>query len=135
MCMIDGCDEMYVIYDQKWISSARKEHKCGECGRTIAAGEEYRRTEGLFEGEGWNTNRVCHHCTFATRWLWDNCSGYVDQGVREDLYYHLTEELTKDHAAWWPMARVYTGMKLGWSFTPGTLMPLPKEIPPLELPV
>lgn len=133
MCMIDNCDEMYTLYDQRWVSKTRKPHQCGECGRAIEIGEECRFTTGLMQFDGWCSNYICHHCTFATRWLWVNCSGYVDCGVREDLEYHLEDE------AWnWPfatkyaMARVLIGMRRRWRNKKGELMPLPREIPDLE---
>lgn len=130
MCMIDGCDERYEVYSEKWVSKARKDHKCDECNRTIKKGEEYRFTTGALDGY-WNSNHVCHHCTFATRWLWTNCYGYVDGGVHEDIQYHLEEEIRPGHPCFYAMARVFVGMNRRWKSKSGELMPLPREIPPL----
>lgn len=40
---------------------ARKDHKCGECGRTIAKGEKYQRFSGKFDGELCD-NVTCGQC-------------------------------------------------------------------------
>lgn len=131
MCMIEGCDDPYIVYHQSWVMSARKQHSCGECERSIEPGEQYRSTSGLFDGE-WLTNNVCHHCTFATRWLWDNCAGYVDAAVQMDLEYHLEEEIHPGDKCHFAMARVLIGMRRRWQHH-GQLMSLPHEIPDMDM--
>lgn len=130
MCMIDD-SERYDVYTQRWVMASRKAHVCGECSRRIEVGEQYRHTSGLAD-DYWFVNHICHHCTFATRWLANNCNGYLDQGVYEDIKYHLEEEAYN-----WPsttkmaMCRVAIGMARQWEKRDGTLMKLPREIPDL----
>lgn len=127
MCMIDGADETYDVYTDRWVMSARKEHRCTGCRRTIEIGEQYRSTFGLYDNR-WMGACYCHHCTFATRWLFTNCGGYLDDGVLEDIQYHLEEEIHSGDKLFFPMARVAIGMGRGWMHK-GKLMALPHEIP------
>lgn len=46
------------------VVKARKEHKCSECGGTIAAGETYRSVAYKFEGE-FGSDKVCDPCREA----------------------------------------------------------------------
>lgn len=42
--------------------TAKKEHKCEECWRTIHPGEKYERLAGKWEGSFWNM-KSCVHCS------------------------------------------------------------------------
>ena len=59
---------------------ARKQHRC-ECGKTIEPGEQYSRTEGLWEGE-WCTLKFHLPCIEAEKLVSNrhNLSGYNDEG-------------------------------------------------------
>lgn len=46
---------------------ARKEYRCEECRATIAIGERYENTWGVWEGEG-NTFRTCLLCAELRQW-------------------------------------------------------------------
>jgi hypothetical protein len=53
----DGtCD----FYDIRW-PKARKEHRCEDCNRTIAKGDEYQRCAGKYDGEFFYTT-TCKVC-------------------------------------------------------------------------
>ena len=53
----DGDVEFCDVTEHK----ARKEHKCGECGRIITPGERYQKAFGKCEGEIWN-QKTCAEC-------------------------------------------------------------------------
>jgi len=42
--------------------TAKKEHQCGECWRTIGKGETYERLAGKWEGDFWDM-KSCTHCS------------------------------------------------------------------------
>lgn len=48
------------LYEERF-RRARKEHKCGECGRTIREGERYSYTSMKFEGE-FSDHKTCVRC-------------------------------------------------------------------------
>ena len=50
---------------------ARKEHRCCECGGTIAAGEQYHRVESLYDGD-WATDRWCDRCEAVRQIIHDH---------------------------------------------------------------
>ena len=56
-CSCDGYAYPYSEATRK----AKKEHKCGECCRTIKPGEKYWYATGLFEGD-WFEAKVCPDC-------------------------------------------------------------------------
>lgn len=58
-CSVDGSDspECYTSKMRK----ARKEHKCGECDRTIYKGEEYEYFSGIWDGQASNY-KTCLGC-------------------------------------------------------------------------
>lgn len=82
MCFdYDGtCD----IYDHTQ-PKARKEYRCGECGRTIARGEQYHRAEGLYDGK-WFTEIWCSRC----------------EAVRQKIHDHEIAEGCTGAEAWPP---------------------------------
>ena len=70
--------------------TARKAHRCYECGETMAPGQRYERVSGLWEGT-WSTYRFCLPCaevgsefsdggrTFGA--LWEGCLDQTQEGV------------------------------------------------------
>jgi len=125
MCAIDD-GEHYDVYCAQ-TRKAAKAHKCNECYRQIAKGESYRHTHGLYDGY-WMQNRVCSHCQVATTWLSDNCGGYMDQGVCEDIEQHVDEYRRMD------LARLAVGMRSKWKrIRREGLMPIPKLPRPIKL--
>lgn len=57
--------------------TARKEHKCGDCGRKIEPGTQYERTAGAAYGDFW-TWKNCLHCKAYRA---------VVRAIDEDSYY------------------------------------------------
>jgi len=83
---IDSCEDI-AIFQRTTSPKAHKKHVCFECKRTISIGEEYERSEGLWDGS-FNTYKTCSDCLslrskfFSTGWyhgsLWDDFYEYVN---------------------------------------------------------
>lgn len=120
MCMIENADNYVSVSHAYQVKSSRKEHRCNECGRTIAKGEGYHRAELCMEG-GWYTFHTCVHCRVACAWLSEQCGGYLHEGVLEDVM---------EHAAVYHLGRLTrleVGMKRKWKRFDGYgLMPVPQ---------
>lgn len=79
---------------------ARKEHRCYECGGTIAPLDVYECTSGIWDGSP-NRFKVCQHCEEARDWLledtdWVACcneAGGVDGEGAVFFYGQLSEHL------------------------------------------
>ena len=59
-CAYEGWDDGPDVYGCK-TRTARKSHRCCECGENIAPGEQYEDAGGLWYG-AWATYRTCHLC-------------------------------------------------------------------------
>jgi len=108
MCAVDDCEPWAVVrHDQR---TARKEHRCGECPRTIKRGERYEITTGRVAGETqWVTCRVCAHCRAAAGWLEVMCGGWALGGLCVELRDHW-----RDGYASPVLGRLAAGVRLGW---------------------
>ena len=73
---------------------ARKEHRCCECGGSIAVGEQYQLSSQLADGEGWRTFKLCEACIYLLALLYaeeqaEGCAvheswyPYGDGGMRQ----------------------------------------------------
>ena len=120
MCMTDGEDPDFISSSAL---KARKQHRCGECGRAIEAGETYERTAGCWDGAV-STHKTCAHCVVAATWLLDECRGFLFRGVKADIHDHLKEA---PPGAYPGLARIYIGMRRKWSRFGGGLMPIPAQ--------
>lgn len=89
MCMIDGGDDMVTVL-HAYGRRARREHKCNECGRAIAPGEQYLVERFVYEGHA-TTHKTCRHCEAVRAWLADQCGGWVYGSVAEDIDEHANE--------------------------------------------
>lgn len=124
MCMIEDADP--ADFSRAVIRRARKEHRCGECGRVIARGESYEYSTGGRSGEVWS-NKSCLHCCEAAKWLSRECHGYLYGGVLEDLQLHWDDgESTME------LGRLIVGIRRKWRRKDGTLMPLPNILQSVE---
>lgn len=65
---------------EETLRTARKIHRCCECGKTIQIGETYEYVKGMWEGD-WNTYKTCLDCksirdVFFDSWIyteiWEN---------------------------------------------------------------
>lgn len=86
---------------------AAKEHRCGDCRRTITKGETYWYGRGLIAGH-WYTHRLCAHCNEAARWI------TLDSGA-----YGFGEILSELAETFWdipslPLGRIVAHMRRQW---------------------
>lgn len=88
--MIDGADGYNVFSNEYLVKRCVKEHRCGECGRTIRVGEPYMYHSWLYDG-CFDVSKTCSHCQVACDWLSANCSGYLVCNVLEDIQEHVDE--------------------------------------------
>lgn len=74
---------------ERWVT-ARKPHRCGECGRTIIPKERYERVAGVWDGD-FLTQLTCEHCVVARGWLERVCSTWLYNAVLADMQDHEGE--------------------------------------------
>jgi hypothetical protein len=118
MCLIDDGDEPYHVYNESH-HTARKDHRCSECGRTIARGETYVRVKA--HGDRWDTWRTCSHCHVAQTWLHQQCRGFLHGCVEEDIHEHFQEYHLRS------LGCLLVGMRRQWRRFDGRgNLPLPK---------
>jgi hypothetical protein len=108
MCNVDYDRPDFYVQDQR---RARREHKCGECGRTIAKGEFYVRSSGKWDGLC-NSFKHCEHCAVLAAWLERECGGYMHGGIIEDIGEHLSEYRVP--AVGFSLARLYVMAGRDW---------------------
>lgn len=123
MCMADSADPCEV-FETCWYT-ARKQHRCGECGRTIEPRERYEKTFVVFEGDA-SSHKTCGHCVEARRWLLRECHGYVVGEVETDLREHWEEARHVKAYLTRELARIVYGLRVQWTRRDGTVMALPK---------
>jgi len=125
MCMIEFVDDgVPGLACERHVGRARKPYRCEECGRTISAGEAYRRTFLVWEG-GAVATKTCRHCAVGQDWLNANCGGYVVGHVAQDIAEHIGEYPALSA----PLGHLLDGMKTGWD---GGQAPLPESPPEVE---
>lgn len=100
---------------------ARKDHRCFECGRTIAKGETYRYEAWLWEGD-FDTAKVCQHCLQVRRWLSAACDGWVYGELAADLAEHVTGD--ESYLRSRPLTRLLRWMEADWHNRAGELRPV-----------
>jgi hypothetical protein len=116
MCMWDDA-EAYEIYHLQ-LRTARKEHRCDECDRTIEPGERYRHATGLHDAR-WDTHHQCAHCCEVTRWLDAVCEGWLHHAVEEDLFEHVAGHERELRTR--PLTRLARWMRADWRDRNGAL--------------
>lgn len=124
MCRIQDCDEPWDLFHAKTVT-ARKEHKCNECGRVIAKGESYHRANALADGR-FDTFKLCAHCDAASEWLTVVCNGYIYGDIGEELEEHWHEDTTFRSRE---LAEAIAGRRRAWRYSySGKLMPVPHGV-------
>ena len=139
-CCDDNPPKFYGCIDRK----ARKPHRCSECRRTIARGEQYREHSGLWDGH-FDTFRWCAHCeaahAIADR-AWSEYQRKFDRFHVEDLCFcfgglwEAIEESFRDWAGYREhahVARLIAGARRKWTIKrgprKGELMAMPRLQP------
>lgn len=117
MCMIDDVDPVTLLARE--YRTAKKEHECAECRRTIRAKETYLSERFVFEGDFTNY-KICSHCEVARKWLMAECGGTVYGGVAEDIREHCTERYYA-----MDLYRITVSIGKRWARKNGELLPIP----------
>jgi hypothetical protein len=126
MCMAEGADPASV-YREK-IVTARKQHRCDECGRPIECGERYQYVFAIWEGSP-GAYHTCQHCLVAQDWLRAECGGWLFEGVEEDISEHVMGagavfDAVRGYGS--GPARLVVGIRRKWRrFDGAGLMPIP----------
>lgn len=119
MCMWYGGDGPTVSSHKE--VTARKSHRCGECGRDIAVGERYHYGFQVYDGSAYSAH-TCSHCRVAQQWLIRECGGYLIHGTWEDIQEHMTEYPTLRL----PLGRLVVQANRKWKHKrTGALVPVP----------
>lgn len=114
-----------MLYDMreiclKQVEKARKDYTCGECHRTITAGERYEYVWGVWVKES-VVYRACLHCVSARdvmlRYMDDEEFAY--RGVLRDM-----EETFRCNGGM-ELGRLVIGMRRQWRDRNGNLMQVP----------
>lgn len=96
--------------------TARKEHRCKECGRQILRGETYKVDAYVFEGR-FESHKICQHCLDVRRYFDLNRRGWAYGMLLEDLC-NVDLDDTGEH--------LLEGMRAKWR-QHGSLLPTPSE--------
>lgn len=78
------------VYEE-WCPTARKRHRCYECGGWIEPGEKYQRVRGLWDGD-WLTYKTCAECVSIRNHLFGK-----NEYIFGDLNQCLFEEKSSTH--------------------------------------
>lgn len=123
MCRIDYADGPIDFYSEHYYK-AKKQHKCGECGRDIEIGEKYRYMSGKWEGE-FASYKACIHCSEGMDWLTTECGGFMFSEVVEEIEEHARDSYKKLNVHD-PLLRFCVGARRHWKkFTSNELMNIP----------
>lgn len=124
MCMFDSHDDGCVTMLTTSTPKARKAHRCAECGREIAAGEQYRSERFVFDGS-LSVHKTCSHCMVARDWLQAQCGGFIFGAVEDDLREHALEGgIFGPRGYGLRLGRMAVGMRAKWRNSRG-LLPVP----------
>lgn len=116
MCMIDYADGCVEMLDER-TRTAKKSHRCSECGRVIQPGESYRLEKYVWEAQLTN-HKTCRHCWSARGWLSEQCNGFCFGQVAEDIHEHACEDYG------FAVKLLSCGISKGWKRKDGKLWPV-----------
>lgn len=86
------CDYEYPEFFSSYIQTARKEHRCGECGCTIQPGEKYEYVCGKWDGCV-SVEKTCERCYDLRKWVSNNipCFCWAYGNVYDDAREAINE--------------------------------------------
>lgn len=125
MCM-DFDEHATVLHSRQ--QTARKPHRCGECGRIIQPGERYTDERLVWDSTA-RTLKTCPHCIVARDYLGRECSGWVYTAVEEDISSHYSGDLAND-ANTRELRLLVKGLAANWTRADGRLWPVPNARAP-----
>lgn len=82
ICLLDNYDGAQAEVCTETYRTARKEHRCCECGGTIQPGAVYEYVRGLWDGY-WSTFKTCLPCARIRQ---DYCCSWTYGTLRETLW-------------------------------------------------
>ena len=97
-----SCDYVAPTFYNQSLRTAKKQHKCEECGGPILAGEKYEYVSGLWDGY-FNVFKTCERCVDIRTWTKNNVPclcwthGNADEDCREavsEATYRAPDETT-----------------------------------------
>lgn len=138
MCLL--IDDLSEYLETVW-RTARIEHRCDECRRTIDPGETYQRHVQIFEGD-FSAHKMCAHCraTVAVgsaltgcpeQWIWGMVHSLdEEEGFVGNILYDEGHDLSERERAL--MLATVEGRRCQWRYWDGALWPVPAV--PAEVP-
>lgn len=88
MCAVEDAEPWDFCHGET--RTARKPHRCVECGRGITPGERYEHFTGVMDGQ-WSKWRWCQHCEAVAAWMRTVCGGYLIGDLRDEMREHWHE--------------------------------------------
>lgn len=93
-CVYDGSADDFVT--EKTVT-ARKQHRCGECGDTIQKGEKYQKADGCWD-HSWQHYKTCKFCVKLRD---QYCpGGYIYGELAESIYECMGFWYPSDPSTW-----------------------------------
>ena len=125
MCMMSYDEDYDPTLYRSQTRATRRRRECGECGRSIAVGERYQNSFGVW-ARGSATHTTCEHCWVAVEWLAENCRSYSHGNIWSDFDGHITYMP-------FSLSRLSVGARRKWRrFDGAGLMAVPGLPPALE---
>jgi len=87
-CIYVDIDEIVETIKNEFVKSARKQHKCNECGRTIEIGESYEYHFYTFRGKS-SFHKICEDCNSLRSVFF--CEGFEYGHIGERVIEHIQE--------------------------------------------
>ena len=88
-CSIDtDFDDYGSVTLRQVVCKARKQHRCGECGRVINKGESYEAYNGVCEGDFFWA-KTCSDCLSLRNSFFKG--GFMFGGVRDEIHNYISD--------------------------------------------
>jgi len=84
---VDSSDSVASFVTER-VQTARKEHKCFECGRKILPGEKYETASGVWD-DRWDTYKTCEDCLSVRAEFF--CDGFFYGDIWSNVAEHVCD--------------------------------------------